>query len=233
MVERAAYLSKADLVTNMVYEFPELRGVMGREYAKANGEHERVSQALYEQYLPAFVGDVLPKDIIGAIVGIADRIDDIASCGKMDLLPTGSQDPYALRRTARCLNELILGLGIDVDLSHLVSLSAKSLDCEPEVTMRVIEFLKQRLYVQLREKGFSHDVVSLALAVIGERPLQVVRLAEELESVRNEEWFQRLATAAVRVRNILAKAPNFVPTAINETFFQNDLERNYIIKSRR
>ena len=225
LVERAAYLSKADLVTNMVYEFPELRGVMGREYAKANGEHERVSQALYEQYLPAFVGDVLPKDIIGAIVGIADRIDDIASCGKMDLLPTGSQDPYALRRTARCLNELILGLGIDVDLSHLVSLSAKSLDCEPEVTMRVIEFLKQRLYVQLREKGFSHDVVSLALAVIGERPLQVVRLAEELESVRNEEWFQRLATAAVRVRNILAKAPNFVSTAINETFFQNDLER--------
>lgn len=91
--------------------------------------------------------------------------------------------------------------------------------------MRVIEFLKQRLYVQLREKGFSHDVVSLALAVIGERPLQVVRLAEELESVRNEEWFQRLATAAVRVRNILAKAPNFVPAAINETFFQNDLER--------
>lgn len=224
LVERAAFLSKADLVTNMVYEFPELRGVMGREYAKANGENERVARAMHEQYLPAFVGDALPRDIIGAIVGIADRIDNIVSCGKMGLLPTGSQDPYGLRRTARCLNELILGLAIDVDLKRIVENSARSLKCDPDVAGRVMEFLKQRLYVQLREKGFSHDVASLALAVIGEKPLQAVKLAEQLESVRKEEWFQNLVTAAIRVRNILAKAGDFAPKAVDETKFQSDSE---------
>jgi len=227
LVERAAFLSKADLVTNMVYEFPELRGVIGREYAKANGEHERVARALHEQYLPAFVGDALPKDLIGAIVGIADRIDNIVSCGKMDLLPTGSQDPYALRRTARCLNELIIGLEMDVDLGSLVEKAAVILKCEENIGQKVMDFLKQRLYVQLREKGFSHDVATLSLAVIGQRPLQALKLAEKLESVRNEEWFQRLATAAVRVRNILAKASGLDTGKgnIDESYFQSEVEK--------
>jgi glycyl-tRNA synthetase beta chain len=211
----------------MVYEFPELRGVIGREYAKANGEHERVARALHEQYLPAFVGDVLPKDVIGAIIGVADRIDNIVSCGKMDLLPTGSQDPYALRRTARCLNELIIGLEMDVDLGSLVEKAAVILKCEENIGQKVMDFLKQRLYVQLREKGFSHDVATLSLAVIGQRPLQALKLAEKLESVRNEEWFQRLATAAVRVRNILAKA-SALDTGkgkVDESYFQSEVEK--------
>jgi glycyl-tRNA synthetase beta chain len=124
LVERAAYLSKADLVSNMVYEFPELQGVMGREYALKNGESPRVAAAIYEQYLPKFAGDDTPGDDVGAVLGIADRANIIVMCHKVGFEPTGSQDPYGLRRAARCINEIIWERGLDADIFELVKKSA-------------------------------------------------------------------------------------------------------------
>ena len=120
LVERAAWLSKADLVTRMVYEFPELQGVMGREYARHDGEDPRVALALYEQYLPRFASDSLPTDDVGAILGLAERIHIVVSCHKVGLEPTGSQDPYGLRRAARCINEILWGRRLDLDLEEAV-----------------------------------------------------------------------------------------------------------------
>lgn len=204
--DRAAFLYKSDLVTNMVYEFPELQGVMGREYAKKNGEPDRVALAIYEQYLPRFAGDELPSDVIGAIVGMADRIDTMVACTKAGLEPTGSQDPYGFRRAARTINEILWGLELDVDLEALVRQAASGVGAGEDVVDKVVTFLKNRLQIQLKEKGFSHESVSLALSAIWNRPFQAMALVQVLSGVQEESWFQGLITAAVRVRNILAKA---------------------------
>ena len=97
---RAAYLAKADLATRMVYEFPELQGIMGREYARRSGEDEAVALAIYEHYLPRHAGDRLPESPAGMLVALADRMDTLAGCFRLGLVPTGSEDPYGLRRQA-------------------------------------------------------------------------------------------------------------------------------------
>ncbi len=206
LAERTAYLAKSDLVTHMVYEFTELQGVMGREYARKNGEPERVALGIYEQYLPRFAGDKLPSDVVGAVVGMADRIDTMVACTKAGLEPTGSQDPYGFRRAARTINEILWGLELDVDLQVFVSQAANAVGADQEVVEKVLAFLRNRLQIQLKEKGFSHEAVSLALSAIWNRPYQAMALVKVLSGVQAESWFRGLITAAVRVRNILAKA---------------------------
>ncbi len=205
MVDRAVYLSRADIVTHMVYEFAELRGVMGREYARCDGENERVALALYEQYLPAAAGGELPTDVIGAVLGLAERADTIAGCFCCGLQPSGSQDPYGLRRSARTINEIIWGCALDVSLEPLLTsaLSAYSAEEKPD---GMLDFARQRLHNQLREKGYSHDLTSLAISVTKLRPLQALRFLESFAAVQSEDWFSGLITSAVRVRNLLSKA---------------------------
>jgi len=224
-VERAAYLSKADQATAMVYEFAELRGVMGREYAKRSGEDERVALAVFEQYLPAFAGDATPSDQVGAVLGIAERLDTIAGGFKASLQPTGSQDPYGLRRAARTINEIIWALELDLDLEAAARTAAAVYELDDSGVKGILEFLKQRLQHQVREKGYPHDLTSLALSVTWKRPLQVLRFLDSFAVVRDTEWFKGLVTAAVRVRNILAKAGE--PTgAPDESLFAEEAERS-------
>ncbi|MCD6183587.1 MAG: glycine--tRNA ligase subunit beta [Thermovirga sp.] len=224
LVERAAYLSKADLLTNMVYEFPELRGIMGREYAKKSGEHERVALALYEQYLPGYVGDSLPTDVVGAVVGLAERADTILGGFKVGLQPTGSQDPYGLRRAARGINEIIWGLGLDLDLIQVFSVGASLHEMSDEQIAEVLDFIRQRLLFQLKEKGFGHELVELALDVTWANPLQAYRFTETFSKVLKKDWFEGLVTSAVRVNNILDKADE-VPEFPNEALFVEAQER--------
>lgn len=225
LVERAAYLSKADQATAMVYEFAELRGVMGREYAKRSGEDERVALAIYEQYLPAYAGDVTPSDQVGAVLGIADRLDTIAGGFKASLEPTGSQDPYGLRRAARTINEIIWALELDLDLEAAARAAAAVYELDDSGVNGMLDFLRQRLQNQVREKGYPHDLTSLALSVTWQRPLQVLRFLDSFAAVRDVEWFRGLVTAAVRVRNILARAEE--PTgAPDERLFVEDAERS-------
>jgi glycyl-tRNA synthetase beta chain len=208
LVERAAFLSKADLVTHMVYEFPELQGIMGREYARVSGEDPRVALALYEQYLPKSASDSVPSDDVGAILGLAERIHIIVNCHKVGLEPTGSQDPYGLRRAARCVNEILWARKLDVDVRETVRTSALMNLVDMQTADRIFSFLDQRLLMQLKEKDYEHELTTLAISVTGHRPLQALRLVEALNKVKSESWFDGLVTAAVRVRNILHKAGN-------------------------
>lgn len=206
VVERAAEIAKADLVTSMVYEFADVQGVMGREYARKAGEPEAVALALYEQYLPRFAGDSIPSAPAGALIGIADRADTLAAIYKIGLEPTSSQDPYGLRRAARCINEIIWGFPLDIDIYLLLERAASPFGMERETLDRIKTFVRQRLQVQLREKGFRHEVVELVLQTVSNRPLQAYRMAETLQKRSDEVWFADLITAAVRVKNILNKA---------------------------
>ena len=230
LVERAAFLSKADLVTHMVYEFPELQGVMGREYAIINGEDKRVAVALYEQYLPKSSSESTktescPSDDVGAILGLAERIHIIVSCHKARLEPTGSQDPYALRRAARCINEIIWAKKLDVNVEDAVRTSSASNGVEAETVERILSFIEQRLLMQLKERGYKHELARLAISVTGCRPLQSLRLIEALNKVEDEPWFSDLITSAVRVRNILSKAGD-VSDAVDQDLSMKEAEKS-------
>jgi glycyl-tRNA synthetase beta chain len=229
LVERAAFLAKTDQVTHMVREFPELQGVMGREYALAGGEDPRVALALYEQYLPkssleSARSENTPSDDVGAILGLAERVHIIVNCHKAGLEPTGSQDPYALRRAARCVNEIIWARKLDVNVENAVRTSAASNHVEADVVERVLSFIEQRLLMQFKEKGYEHELAKLAMSVAGYRPLQALRLMEALGKVKDEPWFSALATSAVRVRNILSKAED-VSDAVDPVLPMKEAEK--------
>ena len=119
IVERAAELCKADLLTGMVGEFPELQGIMGGEYAKHDGESEAVSQAIREQYLPRSIEGELPRTIAGQVLSLADRLDSIAAFFHVGLVPTGSEDPFALRRNATAIVRIILEGNLRINLGAL------------------------------------------------------------------------------------------------------------------
>ena len=226
LVDRAAYLSKADLVTSMVFEFPELQGVMGREYAKCSDEDPRVALALHEQYLPAFAGDKTPSDDVGAGLGIAERVHIITACHKAGLEPTGSQDPYALRRAARCINEILFARSYNFNIAEAVNESCRINEVADDVKAKIMDFVRQRLLIQLKERGFSHELATLGVNAAGNVPCQALRLIETLNGVKGEEWFGALANSAVRVKNILAKNAKDVPAAEpDEAVMTVDAER--------
>ena len=205
LVDRAAYLSKADLVTSMVFEFPDLQGVMGREYAKCSGEDKRVALAIYEQYLPQSAGGKTPTDDVGAILGLAERVHIITACHKVGLEPTGSQDPYALRRAARCINEILFARKYNFDVYDTVNKACEINEVDETTREKILEFMKQRLHVQLKERGFEHELAMLGISVVGNVPYQALKLIETLDKVRGSEWFNALVSSAVRVKNILLK----------------------------
>ena len=224
-LSRACDLAKADLVTNMVYEFSDVQGIMGREYARKAGEPEEVALAIYEQYLPRYAGDELPSQMGGALLGIGERLDTLSAIYKIGMEPTSSQDPYGLRRAARTINELIWGLSLDIDLDEALGMAAELLEMPQERLEKLKAFIAQRQQVQLREKGFSHEAVALAVQTAPSRPLQLYRLAEVLTKAAGEPWFAELVTAAVRVKNLLAKAEG-EPGKVDPSKFVADAERS-------
>lgn len=223
IVDRAAVLAKTDLLTNMVFEFPELQGLMAREYARQQNELEEVAIALYEQYLPRAAGDILPSQVPGAILGLSERIYNMVSCFKADLQGSGSQDPYGLRRASRCINEILWGLDLDLDIKVAVSSACRELGASDSVLGDIMVFFRQRLLMQLKEKEYTHEMVSMAISLIGNRPLQVFKLLDTFAAVQNEKWFTDLVTAAVRVRNILTKVAE-QPSEINSVLLKEGAE---------
>ena len=234
LVDRAAYLSKADLVTSMVFEFPELQGVMGREYAKCSGEDPRVALAIHEQYLPQNASDRTPTDDVGAVLGIAERLHIITACHKVGLEPTGSQDPYALRRAARCINEILFARKYDFDVIGALNEACRINEVDEGTQARIFDFVKQRLIIQLKERGFTHELVTLGVGVAGNVPYQALRLIETLDTVKGEDWFGALANSAVRVRNILTKnAKGAAMGELDEALMTVDAERELFAEVRR
>ncbi|MBQ6112722.1 MAG: glycine--tRNA ligase subunit beta, partial [Synergistaceae bacterium] len=227
LVDRAAYLSKADLVTSMVFEFTDLQGVMGREYAKAAGEDPRVALALYEQYLPLTAAGKTPTDDVGAILGLAERIHIITACHKAGLEATSSQDPYGLRRAARCINETLFARGYNFNIAEAVEESCRINEVDEATKAKILDFIRQRLTAQLREKGYDAELVNLGISVAGNVPSQAMKLIDTLNQVRREEWFTGLAASALRVKNILAKnARNVAEVEADESLMSVEAEKN-------
>ena len=205
--ERAAVLCKADLLTGVVGEFPKLQGVMGRHYALLSGEGNRVADAILEHYLPRFAGDKLPGSREGLCVGIADRIDSITGCFSARLIPSGSEDPYGLRRQSVAILNMLLDNGIRLSCVALVAEACKGfgLAKNAAVAAETVDFLRQRLAGMLAAEGFRSDVVDAALSVGFDDPLIVREKVKALDGLRTSDDYQPLVTALKRAGNILPK----------------------------
>ncbi|MFU8806172.1 MAG: glycine--tRNA ligase subunit beta [Bradymonadaceae bacterium] len=205
---RAAYLAKADLVSHMVGEFPDLQGVMGREYALKQGEPEDVARAIYEQYLPRGADDELPTTDAGACVAIAERLDAIVGCFSIGLIPTASADPYALRRAALGVLRIIQERNYQVHLSVLIEAAMNGYGDDTakngELAHEILEFLATRLRFQLNAH-LPTDVVDAVLAAGYDDVLSVQGRADALATLRDLPDFETLAMGFKRVVNILKK----------------------------
>ena len=221
-LERAALLCKCDLVTGMVIEFTELQGVMGREYAKLDGEAPEVALGIYEHYLPRFAGDALPQTDIGRLVGIADKLDNICATFSRGLAPTGSQDPYALRRQALGIINILLDANYHVSMYKVIAGSLYLLNIPAEETKKLVpqiaEFLKQRLRNLMIDQGIRYDVVDAVMAEERNDDFaDLVARAQALNSFVAAEEAPALIQAATRVANLCKKIEE--ETAINPQLF--------------
>jgi len=208
-VREAASLCKGDLNSLMVYELPELQGVMGREYAIRQGRDLEVATAIREHYLPASADDELPSGVIGNIVGIADRIDTICGFFGIGMVPSGTSDPYALRRQAIAIENILLEKGYRLSIVWLVEKSLAQLQeklVKPfdEVKQAVITFFENRFVSILQARGISGDTIESVITSFDD-PVDTFTRAQAIEQVRKEPWFPSICSASKRVENILKK----------------------------
>lgn len=228
-LERAALLAKADLVTGMVVEFTELQGVMGREYAKLDGEAPEVATGIFEHYMPRFAGDELPKSNVGRLVGIADKMDNIVATFSRGLAPTGSQDPYALRRQALGVINIIIDGNFHEDIYKMIAGFNMLLNIPAEksgaLVMQIGEFFKARFKNMLMDQGIRYDVIDAVLADTRNNDLAdlYIRALALNEFVKSAEA-PAVIQAATRVANLCKKIETEVP--VNEELFVNDAEKN-------
>jgi glycyl-tRNA synthetase beta chain len=206
--ERAALLAKCDLVTEMVGEFPDLQGIMGRYYARLDGEHHEVAEALDEQYLPRFSGDKLPQTKTGQAVSLAEKLDTLVGLFGIGQPPTGVKDPFALRRAALGALRVVIENKLDVDLLSLLQQAQQGFDVtltEQDVTTQVMRYLFERLRGYASEQGFKTDVFESVLAVQPSRPLDFMARLYAVAEFRQLEQAEALAAGNKRISNILRK----------------------------
>ena len=222
VAERAAELCKTDLLTGVVGEFPKLQGVMGRQYALASGEDPRVAEAILEHYLPRFAGDKLPGTLEGVSVGIADRIDTITGCFSVGLIPSGSEDPYGLRRQSVAILNMLFERGLRLSLVDLIAEACKGFRLTNKLASDILDFFRQRLAGLLASEGIRSDVVDAALSVGFDDPLIAREKVRALDGLRMSEDYQPLVTALKRAGNILPK--DFTGT-VNKSVLKLDAEK--------
>ncbi len=226
-LRRCALLCKTDLVTGMVIEFTELQGVMGREYALLDGEKPEVATGIFEHYLPRFAGDALPATTIGRIVGIGDKLDNICATFSRGLAPTGSQDPYALRRQALGVINILIDANYHISLAKIIAGTLYLLDIKPEETGKLVpqimEFFKQRLRNLLMDQGIRYDVIDAVFA--DKRNDDMVDLAvrcKALAAYVEAGNAEPLVQVSVRVSNLCKKIEKEV--AISGALFKDESE---------
>ncbi|NTW35797.1 MAG: glycine--tRNA ligase subunit beta, partial [Syntrophobacteraceae bacterium] len=228
ILSRAAFLCKADLVTGMVGEFPELQGVMGRAYARLQGEQETVARAIFEHYLPNRAGGPIPESEDGAILSIADKMDTIAGCFGVGLIPTGTADPFALRRQTLGIIRIILEKPFRMSLSQLIDqalsqLAAQMTEPRRAVKEGVLEFFRGRLHHFLvSQTDYTPDLVDASLAVGIDDLVDAVNRTKALAAFKNRPDFESLASAFKRVANII-KEPETGP--VNPELLQGAAEQ--------
>ena len=216
LARRAAWLAKADLVTELVQEFPSLQGVMGREYALISGEPEEVATAIYEHYLPVSAGTPIPKTVTGAIVALADKMDTLCAFFGIGERPTGAADPYGLRRAAYGVIEIILGHRFRLSLSEFIGqgleLLKDLLELEPkEVLLEVKGFIGRRLEGALSARGFEDDLIRAVMGVGFDDLVDLEMRLEALKKVRQSPDFPALAVGFKRVMNMVKKLKKRLP----------------------
>ncbi|MFL7808150.1 MAG: glycine--tRNA ligase subunit beta, partial [Anaerolineae bacterium] len=192
---RAAHLCKADLATQLVVELTSLQGLMGREYARLSGEADAVAEAIFEHYLPRSAGDILPQTKPGAALGLADRLDSLVGLFAVGLAPSGSADPYQLRRGALGLVQILIEQETQLSLRPLLVEAAALLPVQvPEAVPDAVEgFIADRLRGWLRDKGFRYDVVDAVLAERGDDPYSAYRATAQLTAwVERDDWMDLL-----------------------------------------
>ncbi|XZN92539.1 MAG: glycine--tRNA ligase subunit beta [Microcoleus sp.] len=245
-VTRAALLCKADLVTQMVYELPEMQGIMGQKYALASGESEAVATAIFEHYLPKGAGDNLPQTLTGQIVGIADKLDTLVSIFGLGMLPTGSSDPFALRRAANAIINIIWVAQLSVNLHKLLAqvvaeFTAARPETSPELLSQLSEFFLQRIRTLLEEeKNVDYDLVN---AVLGENDpeyteralrdlLDALERAMFLQQIRNNHTLDTIYETVNRSTRLAAQGEldkiQLEPkTAVKPELFQKSSEQAF------
>jgi len=229
VVERASLLCKADLVTGMVGEFPKLQGIVGREYARLSGEKPEVAEAICEHYLPGFAGDRLPSGPIGDIVSIADKMDTIVGCFGVGLVPTGTADPFGLRRQALGIIRIILEKKYPISLRGLIEESERHLKEKMErpvekVKEEVLDFFRVRYQNFLLDKEYPFDVTDAVLSISFDELLDVQGRIDALRKAREWKDFESIVIAFKRAMNILKGSPP--KREINPSLFAEPVEQN-------
>ena len=228
-VERAATISKFDLVSQIVDEFPELQGVMGEKYALIFGEEPEVAKAINEQYMPRHANDQLPNSTIGSILSIADKIDTIVGCIGIGLIPTGSQDPYALRRQAMGIIQILEQQKWLINFETIVDIALDQfkqglidLDQHDQVRASVMDFIQGRISYLVKEENVSHDIIKAVthqqIGVIS----HLLNKAKLLERKRQDESFKQSQEALGRVVNI---AKLELDHQVTDELFENNSEQ--------
>jgi glycyl-tRNA synthetase beta chain len=201
---KAVTLAKTDLTTELVKEFTELQGIVGGLYARAQKLGDAVAQAIYWQYSPAAVEDAIPPTVEGQVLGIADRIQSIAAMFSIGLEPTGSKDPYALRRAANAIVKILAETGLPLTVSDLLGSAAQTSSASHE---KLTAFFRERLEFWLRDvRGFAYDVVNAVLAAGSDDVRDAIARAEALTAVRGSDDLAAIAAAFKRIKNILRQA---------------------------
>ena len=224
--DRAALLAKADLLTDMVGEFPELQGIMGGYYARHDGEHEDVAFAIEDHYKPRFAGDALPRGPVGIVVALADKLETLAGLFGIGQVPTGDKDPFALRRHALGVVRMLIERDLPLSVPGLVSAALAAFPAgHGAVQAALSTFLFDRLVGLLREQGSSAQEVD---AVIALRPDRLSDIPRRLAAVREFATLPdsaALAAANKRVGNILKKAEGEVPAAVDAAWLKEPAEQ--------
>jgi len=226
--ERAARLCKCDLLTSMVYEFPDLQGVMGRYYALHDGEHTAVADAIEQHYLPRFAGDTLPAGGVAQSVALADRLDSLLGIFAIGQQPSGDKDPFALRRAALGVIRICIERKLDLDLKQLLEAAAAAF--EPGVragdaVTQVFEYTMDRLRGYQQEQGVEADLVDAVLATRPSRLLDIYRRIEACGAFRSLPEAESLAAANKRISNILKKTDEPVPGDVDNADLVEDAEK--------
>jgi glycyl-tRNA synthetase beta chain len=235
--DRAAELSKCDLVTDMVREFTELQGIVGGLYAKYQEEPEQVAWAVYDHYRPAGIEDSIPRNIVGQAVSLADKFDSLVGCFAVGLVPSGSSDPFALRRAAIGIIKILVDAKLPVSLSRVIAKAARSLVDGPRkiqvtaaIEKQVMEFLLDRARFVLRERGnLAYDEINAAISAGADDLVEAVKRMEAIQAIRKTKNFEPLAVSFKRIRKIIEKAgpeAGWRLPAVRPELFTEDAERN-------
>ncbi len=229
VVERTSLLCKADLVTGMVGEFPKLQGVVGKEYARLAGERPEIADAIYEHYLPGFAGDRLPSSPVGDVVSMADKMDTIVGCFGVGLVPTGTADPFGLRRQALGIIRIILEKRYSLSLRGLIEESGRQLKEKmerpfEEVKREVLDFFRVRYQNFLLDKGYPFDVTDAVLSISFDELLDVQGRIDALKRAREWKDFESIVIAFKRAMNILKGSPP--KKEMSPSLFAESAEKN-------